>query len=88
MGAADRYPSPALTDDERARLAVAALRDGTAARIRHLRGWTPAEMARRCNVTTYLLAAWEDGTEAPAPASAVKVWHVLVCACIGRTPAA
>lgn len=80
MGAAMEH-TPCLSDTERSILGRAALRDGTAARIRDLRGWTVEDMARRCNVTTHLLAAWEEGTEYPSPASALKVWQVLVAAC-------
>lgn len=81
MGADDRFPPPGLTDTDRARLALAALADGTAARIRTLSGWTLADMARACNVPTWRLAAWEDGTATPGPRAAVKLWTVLVEAC-------
>lgn len=80
MGAAmQRFP--VLTDGDRARLAATALREGTAARIRAVQGWSADDLAQRCNVTTHLLAAWEQGTEAPSLASALKVWDVLVAAC-------
>jgi DNA-binding transcriptional regulator YiaG len=82
MGAANRYPRPVLTDGERAQLALGALTDGTAARIRDLRGWSADEMARHCNVSTYLLRDWETGAEVPSLASALKVWQVLVGACV------
>lgn len=81
MGAPMDQQAPALTPAQRGILARAALRDGTAARIRDLRGWTVADMARECNVTTHLLTGWEDGTEHPSPGSLLKVWDVLVTAC-------
>ncbi|MFE2934876.1 helix-turn-helix domain-containing protein [Streptomyces sp. NPDC059278] len=80
MGAAMEHHQ-GLTDAERSILGRAALRDGTAARIRHLRGWNMDDMARQCNVTTHLLSGWENGDEHPSPASALKVWEVLVEAC-------
>lgn len=82
----DRFPPPRLTDAERARLALEALNDGTATRLRVLTGWTLDDMARACNVPTYRLARWESGTETPSPASAVKVWKVLVRACTAPPP--
>ncbi|MFF9265879.1 helix-turn-helix domain-containing protein [Streptomyces longwoodensis] len=86
MGTDDLFPPPGLTDAERARLALEALHDGTATRLRALCGWTLADMARACNVPTWRLARWESGQEEPAPASAVKVWTVLVEACTARPP--
>jgi DNA-binding transcriptional regulator YiaG len=79
MGVWER-PLP-LTDADRARLAVQALQDGTATRLRELAGWSVDEMARACNVPTWRLALWETGDEAPAPAAATKLWKVLVQAC-------
>lgn len=87
MGADDRFPPPGLTDTDRARLALAALADGTAARIRRIHGWTLADMARACNAPTWRLAAWESGADTPGPHAAVKLWNVLVEACT-RPPAA
>lgn len=81
----DLFP-PRLTDEDRVRLALAALRDGTAAQVRAVSGWSVDDMARACNVTTYRLAAWESGAEAPAPASALKLWTVLVRACTAPPP--
>ncbi|MEV6400514.1 helix-turn-helix transcriptional regulator [Streptomyces sp. NPDC051907] len=81
MGAAMESSRQSLTDSERSLLGRAALRDGTAARVRRLRGWTVDDMARECNVTTHLLTGWESGTEHPSPASSLKVWEVLVAAC-------
>lgn len=75
-----------LTDADRARLALAALHDGTATRLRTLSGWTLDDMARACNVPTVRLALWESGAETPAPAAAVKIWMVLVQACTTRPP--
>lgn len=84
MGVVDRPDS--LSDAERARLALGALRNGTAARIRTLHGWTTDDLARACNVSTWRLTAWETGDETPARATAVKLWHVLVRACTAPPP--
>ncbi|MFC4328315.1 multiprotein-bridging factor 1 family protein [Streptomyces andamanensis] len=75
-----------MSEADRARLALAALRNGTAARIRTVHGWTTADLARACNVSTGLLASWEAGEQAPAPATAVKLWTVLVHACTAPPP--
>lgn len=88
MGADDRFPPPRLTDDDRARLALEALGDGTATRLRMLTGWSVDDMARACNVPTWRLALWEAGAGAPAPATAVKLWKVLVRACTTPPPGA
>lgn len=84
MGAASRRTVPGLTDADRREIAVRALRDGTAARLCAELGWSRADLARACNVSTHLLAGWEAGRQHPSDASALKLWHVLADAC--RTP--
>ncbi len=71
-----------LTDAARAQRARVALRDGTAARLRDLRGWTRPAMARRFGIPGRLLLQWERGTARPTPQQALTVWQVLVEACI------
>lgn len=78
-----RYP---LSDEERRTAARQALADGTATRVRVAAGWSPAALAERLNVTTTTVHRWEAGVAQPAPASALKLWRVLVDVC--RTPPA
>lgn len=82
MGAASPPTPPhrPLTDTERTAVVHKALRDGTVTRIRHLMGWSTADLAERLNVLPSLINQWETGEHPPSPYASTKLWTVLVCA--------
>lgn len=82
MGATSPSPAPhrPLTDAERTAVVHKALRDGTVVRIRHLMGWSTADLADRLNVLPSLVDGWEKGEHMPSPYASSKLWTVLVCA--------
>lgn len=74
-------PGRLLTAADRERIVGQALADGTVTRLREATGWEPHELAVLLNVKDGLLRRWESGLARPSPASAIKLWQVLVSLC-------